>query len=139
MNSSPTSSSLSSQGHLGTEPSIGPLRRPTVRHLITLSRLRLSRLVSFAVVRVLMIFFVGFAAGMAWQSFGSEERRAIAGWSPYLAWLAPAAAPVGTSPDRLKAISLALAATRQSLDKLAKEISKVQAQDGDAPRRKAAR
>jgi len=43
--------------------------------------------------------------------------------------LAPAAVPTGTSPERLKAMSLALAAARQSLDKLATEISKLQAQD----------
>ena len=83
-----------------------------------------------------MIFLVGFAAGLAWQSYGDAARKAIAGWSPRLGWLAPATAPGGTSP---KAMSLALATARQSLDKLATEISKVQAQDRDAPRRRATR
>jgi len=52
---------------------------------------------------------------------------AIAGWSPHLAWAAPAAAPAGPSPERLKATSLALAAARQSIDKLTAEISKLAA------------
>ena|SRR5579862_448943 len=111
-----------------------PPRYPIVRNLISAARAYLGRLVSFAVARVLMIFLVGFAAGIGWQSFGGGDRKAVAGWSPYLAWLAPAAPPAGTSPDRFKAISLALATTRQNLDKLAKEIGKVQAQDGEAPR-----
>jgi len=86
-----------------------------------------------------MIFFIGFAAGLAWQSYGGAARLTIAGWSPRLSRLAPAAVPTGTSPERLKAMSLALATARQSLDKLATEISKVQAQDRDAPRRRATR
>jgi hypothetical protein len=55
---------------------------------------------------------------------------AIAGWFPHLGWLAPPAAPGSTSPARLKATTLALAAARQSLDKLANEISKLDAQQG---------
>ena len=87
-------------------------------------QLWLGKLVSFAFARFLMIFIVGFAAGIAWQSYGGTARKAIAGWSPHLGWLAPAAAPGGTtSPERLKATTLALAAARQSLDKLANEIS----------------
>jgi hypothetical protein len=114
-----------------------PLRRSTVRNLITAARLWLGKLVSFAVVRVLLIFFVGFAAGIAWQSYGGAGRKAIAAWSPHLAWLAPAAD--GTSADRFKAMSVALTTARQNLDKLATEIGKIQAQDRDVPRRRAAR
>jgi hypothetical protein len=118
-----------------------------MRTLITTARLCLGRLFSFAVARVLVIFLLGFAAGVAWESYGGAGRKTIAGWSPYLAWLAPpAAAPASTSPDRFKAMLADLASTRQSLDKLAKEISQAQAQDSDAarrntdaPRRKAAR
>jgi hypothetical protein len=104
-----------------------------------------GKLVSSAFVRVLMIFIVGFAAGIAWQSYGGAARKAIAGWSPHLGWLAPAAVPSGTSPEggtspeRLKATTLALAAARQSLDKLANEISKLEAQGRDVPRRRASR
>src|SRR5258708_2465294 len=61
----------------------------------------LGKLLSFAFVRVLMIFIVGFAAGVAWLSYGGAARKAMASWSPHLGWLAPA--PVGTSPEHLKA------------------------------------
>jgi hypothetical protein len=101
----------------------------SVLNLILRARLWLGKLVSFAFARVLMSFVVGLAVGIAWQSYGSEVRKTIANSSPHLAWLAPAAAPAGTSAERLKATSLALAATRQSFDKLTTEISKLQAQD----------
>jgi hypothetical protein len=110
-----------------------------VRNLIARVRLWLGKLVSFAFARILMIFVIGFAAGLAWQSYGSGARKAIAGWSPRLAWVAPAATSSGSSAERLKATSLALATARQSLDKLATEISKLQPQDADAPRRRATR
>jgi hypothetical protein len=137
MNSSLTSSlSEFSKGREAAEPSTKPSRHRTARNQITAARLWLGKLVSFVAARGLVIFFVGFAAGIAWQSYGGAVREAIAGWSPHLAWLAPAGAPGGSSPDRYKAMSLALATARQSLDKLGTEISKVQAQGSDAPRRK---
>jgi hypothetical protein len=117
------------------EPSNKPRFRTTIRNLITRVRLRLSKLVSFAFARVLMIFLLGFAAGIAWQSYGGGVRKAIAGWSPRLAWMAPTAAFSGGSAERLKATSLALASVRQSVDKLASEIGKLQEEDG-APRRR---
>jgi hypothetical protein len=100
-----------------------------ISNLIVRVRLWLGKLVSFAFARVLMIFVVGFAAGVAWQSYGGEARKTIASWSPYLAWLATAPASAGTSAERLKATSLALAEARQSFDKLTTAISKLQAQD----------
>src|SRR6266436_189247 len=116
------------------------LRVPaTMWNLITRIRLWLGKLFSLAFVRVVMIFLLGFAAGIAWQSYGGAVRKAIAGWSPRLAWVAPAAVPGGTSPERLKAMSLALAAARQSLDKLSTEINRLEVQGGDAPRRRATR
>jgi len=140
MNSSLSSTvSELSRNRPATERS-NKLRLPTtVRNLITRVRSWLGKLVSFAFARVLVIFVIGFAAGAAWQSYGGAARKVIAGWSPHLAWLAPAATPGGTSPERLKATTLALAVVRQSVDKLSTEISKLQAQGGDAPRRKATR
>ena len=122
-----------------TERSNKPSLRTLVQNLIARIRLWLGKLVSFAFARVLMILIVGFAAGVAWQSYGGAARKAIASWSPHLGWLAPAAVPGGTSPERLKATTLALAAARQSLDKLANEISKLDAPGGDVPRRRAGR
>jgi hypothetical protein len=112
-----------------SERSNKPFLRAFVPNLIARIRLWLGKLASFAFARVLMIFVVGFAAGIAWQSYGSEVRKTIANWSPHLAWVAPVLAPAGTSAERLKATSLALAAARQSFDKLTTEISKLQAQD----------
>lgn len=137
MNSSMTSSlSEFSKGRQAAEPSTKPPRHRDVRNLITTARLRLGKLFSSPPARVLVIFSLGLAAGIAWQSYGGVARRAIAGWSLHLARLAPPSAPSSTSPDRFKAVSLALATARQSLDKLGTEISKAQAQGGDAPRRK---
>src|SRR5260221_12909145 len=126
----PSLTSTESEFSKGRTERSNKLRLPaTIRNLITRIRLWLGKLFSLAFVRVVMIFLLGFAAGIAWQSYGGAVRKAIAGWSPRLAWVAPAAVPGGTSPERLKAMSLALAAARQSFDKLTTEISKLQAQD----------
>jgi len=124
MNSSLASADFS-KGRRATEPSNEPLLQPAARNLITRARLWLRKVVSRAFARVLMIFLVGFAAGLTWQSYGGAARKAIASWSPHLAWMAPTAAPAGPSPERLKATSQALTAARQSIDKLATEISKL--------------
>src|SRR5262249_3304415 len=87
-------------------------------------------LLAFTFARYLLAFFVGVAATLAWQSYSGGARKTVAGWSPRLAWLAPAAAPHGISPARIKAASPALAAVHQSVDKLAGEIGKMEAQGG---------
>jgi hypothetical protein len=139
MEGMPMTISELSRSRPAAESSSKPRLRATIRSLITRVRLWLSKLFSLAFGRVLMIFLLGFAAGIAWQSYGGGVRKAIAGWSPRLAWLAPAPAPFGGSAERFKAVSLALTSARQSLDKLSTEISKLPAQDGDAPRRRATR
>jgi hypothetical protein len=108
-----------------------------MRNVMMKARSGLGKLVSFAFSRVLLIFILGFAAGMAWQAYGGTARKTIASWSPRLAWMAPPAAPgsASSSSDRLKAMSLALAAARQSLDKVGTEMSKLQ-DEGDQPRRR---
>jgi hypothetical protein len=123
-----------SKSRVATEPSTKQSLHSALRNLITTARMWLGKLSSSAVARVLMIFFIGFGAGVAWQSYGNAGRKVIAGWSPHLAWLAPAATPDSAAAERFKAMSLALATARQSLDKLSTEISK--AQDGDVPPRK---
>jgi hypothetical protein len=128
-----------SKGRPATERSNDPPPHRTARNLSTRVGLWLGKLVSSGFARVLVIFVVGFAAGLAWQSYGGGVRKAVASWSPRLEWLAPAA-PAATSSERIKATTLALATARQSLDKLATEISKLQAQDvADPPRRRATR
>jgi hypothetical protein len=135
MNSSLTSAlSEFSKGRRGPlEPSSEPPLHPT--ELNRLTRWWPDKLVPFAFARFLMIFFIGVAATLAWQAYGGAARDAIASWSPRLGWLAPATPPAGSSSDRIKATSLALAAVRQSIDKLAIEIGKLQATDQGAPDR----
>jgi hypothetical protein len=124
MNSSLASADFS-KSRRATDSSNEPLLRPMARSLITRARSWLGNVISFAVARVVVIFFIGFAAGLAWQSYSGPARKAIASWSPHLAWAAPAAASSGPSADQVKATSLALAAARQSIDKLATEIGKL--------------
>jgi len=106
-------------------------------NLIVRARLWLGKLASFAFARVFMIFVIGFAVGVAWQSYGGEARKTIASWSPHLSWLAPPAA--SASSERIRAISLALATARQNIDKVASEINRLPPQDGDAARRRTSR
>ena len=105
---------------LSLEPSDGPPLHPSELNQI-------SKVVPFAFARFLMIFFIGVAATLAWQSYGGAARETIASWSPHFGWLAPPAAPVGASSDQLVAISRGLAVVRQSVDKLAADITKLQA------------
>src|SRR6266852_5884975 len=85
-----------------------------------------------AFARFLILFCVGVAATLAWQSYGDAARQIIASSSPRLGWLAPQPAPpaqnapdiialAAPSPDqqRLTAISLDLDAVRQSVDRIA--------------------
>jgi len=108
--------------------------RTLAQNLIVRARLWLDKLLSFPYARVAMIFVVGFAAGAVWQSYGSAARTTIAGWSSYLGWLAPPAA--SASYQRMRAD---LVAARQSLDKLGNDISRLEAQGGNVPRRRADR
>jgi hypothetical protein len=117
-----------------TERSDRPSLRALIQNLITRVRLWLGKLVSFPFVRVLVIFVVGFAAGVVWQSYGGPVRKTIASWSPYLGWLAPPSA--SASYERIRAD---LVAARQSLDRLGTDISRLEAQSADVPRRRTAR
>jgi hypothetical protein len=115
---------------LAGQSSSEPAPRTTKPNLIARTRAWFDKLVSFAFVRYLLASLIGVAATLAWQSYGGPARTTIAGWSPRLAWLAPAAVPRGISPDRIKATSLAIAAVHQSVDKLETEIGKLERQGG---------
>ena len=129
-----TKKSEYSKGGLAAELSDEPPLHPSELNLATRARLWLGKLVPFAFVRFLVIFFIGVTTTLAWQSYGGAARKAVAGWSPRLSWLAPSA-----SSERIRAMSLALAAARQNLDKVANEMSRLEAQSGDVPRRRSAR
>ncbi len=137
----PTSSRLSvalsefSKGRWA-EPSNEPPLHPTELDLIRRMRSARVKRALLALGGFLIAFCVGIAATLAWQSHGNAVRGMIANLSPQLAWLAPQAAPVadaapaasaGASPDQLAAISRGLAAVRQSVDRLAADITRLQA------------
>ncbi len=91
-------------------------------------------------MRLLIMFCIGVAVTLAWQSYGDAAREMIANSSPQLSWLAPraavaqtaidATAPVTSSPDpqELKAMSADLAAVRQQVDQLAAQVAVSQEQ-----------
>ncbi len=124
-----------SKGRRATESSKEPILMPAARNAIAKVRSWLARVVSFVRARALLIFLIGFVAGLAWQSYSGAARRAIAGWSPRLAWVAPAAVPGAPSPERLRATSQALAAARQSIDRLTAEINRLQSQGAASDKR----
>lgn len=102
-------------------------------------RSSLGRRALLALARFLIIFCIGVAATLAWQSYGDAAREMIASLYPPLNWLAPqpasiaheapdlttAAAQAAPSVDRqqLDAISLDLEALRQSVDGIATSIA----------------
>jgi hypothetical protein len=125
-----------------TEPPIQARSSPTDR------RIELDKRASRGFARLPIIFCIGVAATLVWQSYGDAARERIANSSPQLRWLAPQTvaqttpdmvaptAPATPSPDmqQLKAMSLGLAAVRQSVEQLAAaqqqmtdEIAKLQA------------
>ena len=116
-----------SKSPFATEPSNEPPLHPSELNLIMRAQLGLGKVVPFAFARFLMIFFIGVAATLAWQSYGGAAREMIASWSPRLGWLAPPAALADASPDQLASISRGLAVVRQSVDKLAADVTKLQA------------
>jgi hypothetical protein len=122
-----TKQSEYSKSGLAAELSSEPPLHPSELSSITRARLRLGKLIPFAFVRFLVIFFIGVAATLAWQSYGATAREVMASWSPHLAWLAPPPAPVSTSPEQVVAMSRGLASMRQDVDKLAADITKLQA------------
>jgi hypothetical protein len=91
-------------------------------------------------MRLLIMFCIGVAVTLAWQSYGDAAREMIANSSPQLSWLAPQAAvaqtvtdttaPATSSPDpqELKAMSADLAAVRQKVDQLAAQVAVSQEQ-----------
>ena len=130
-----------SEGRWATEPSIDPPLHPSELWSVPNARSSPGKKVLFVLARVLVTFGVGVAATLAWQSYGDTARGMIASSSSQLAWLAPQATPVAqpialtpsaaASPDQLLALSRGLAVVRQSVDKLAAEITKLQAAKPD--------
>jgi hypothetical protein len=95
---------------------------------------RLARLALSPSVRLLTFFGIGVAATLAWQSYRDVGTEAITSWCGRWAPQAASAAQVSprsedlvpVSPDQLKVTSLNLAAVRESIDKVATELSRLQ-------------
>jgi hypothetical protein len=98
------------------------------------NRPSLGKRASRALVRFLVTFCIGVAATVAWLSYGDAAREMIASSSSQLGWLAPkpaapqAAPPAVDQQQQLNAISLGLAAMRQSVDTLAAQLAASQDQ-----------
>jgi predicted lysophospholipase L1 biosynthesis ABC-type transport system permease subunit len=71
--------------------------------------------VSRSLVRFLIIFCIGVAATLAWESFGDEARKMIANSSPQLGWLAQSARNDTPSPDTMRQRLDQLAANQQQM------------------------
>jgi hypothetical protein len=126
-----------SAGRRPAKPSVGPTLRPAdlKNDWFPSQRPSLANRASRALARFLITLCIGVAGTLAWQSYGDAAREMIARASPQLAWLAPQAAPVArTAPDpiaptapaapspdqqQINAMSLGLAAVRQTVDQLA--------------------
>jgi hypothetical protein len=113
--------------------------RPANQDQVPSKRPSLGRRASRDLARFLITFCIGVAATLAWQSYGDAAREMIARSSPQLGWLAAQAAPIA-QPDtivsavpaapspELRAMSLGLAAVRQSVDQLVAQFAAGQEQ-----------
>src|SRR3974377_2311684 len=94
-------------------------------------------------MRVLIAFFIGIAATLAWQSYGNTAREMIANSSPRLSWLAPqdevaqtdSATTTATAPtapshhsEEIKDVSASRATLEQKVDQLAAQLVAAQEQ-----------
>ena len=126
-----------SAGRRPTKPSVDPNLQPAdlKSDWFPSERPPLGTRAPRALARFLITLCIGVAGTLVWQSYGDVGREMIASASPHLSWLAPQSAPVARSapgviaptasaapsPDQqqLNAMSLGLAAVRQSVDQLA--------------------
>src|SRR5215813_6281083 len=83
-----------SEGRWAAEPPIDPPLHPTELDLIQSMRSSRVKRALLALAGFLIMFCIGIAATLAWQSHGNTVRGMIANLSPQLVWLAPPAAPV---------------------------------------------
>ena len=107
-----------------------------------IKRPSLATRASRGLARFLVVFCIGVATTLAWQSYGDTARAVIANSSPQLGWFAPHTAPVVPStPDvappataaspELQQLVIGLAFVRQSIDQLAAQSAANQRQMAD--------
>ncbi len=97
-----------SKGRWAAEPSDEPPLHPTELNLVTRMRSGLDKLSPLAFARYLITFFIGVIATLAWQSHRDATREEM----------------IAAAPASLDSV-------RQSVDRLAAEITKVQAAEQD--------
>ena len=134
----------SAQGRYADERAraMEPPVHPSELERLKSERRSASRRAMANVARFAIIFCIGVGATLAWQSYGNAARRTVANLSPRLGWLVPAqpfSSAASASPDQLASLSRSLAVVRQSVDKLAADVTKLQATKQDpAPARTSA-
>ena len=96
------------KGRWAAEPSDEPPLHPTELNLVTRLRWWLGKLSPLAFARYLITFFIGVAATLGWQSHREAPKEEM----------------IAAAPASLDSV-------RQSVDKLAVEITKVQAAEQD--------
>ena len=120
------------EGSLVAQPLNQLSRRATKLRLAAGSWL--SQLVYSTSIRFVMFFCTGVAVTLAWQSYGDAGKDAITTWCGRWTPQVASAAQKGSSPeelvpptaDLLNTTSLNLTAVRESIDKLAAELSRLQ-------------
>src|SRR6266567_3739679 len=128
-----------STGLWGTEPSGDATFRPADldndNDRFPSKRPAPGKRASRALSRFLIMFCMGVAATLAWQSYGDAAREMIASSAPQLGWLAPQVAPVAqTAPNMI-----APAATRPFSRSAAAQRDVARSRRGAAKRRPARR
>jgi len=127
------------EGLWPTEPPVDA----TIHPLDLEGKPSLGKRASRRLIRFLIVFGAGVTATLVWQSHGDAIRAVIADSYPHLGWLAPQAAAAQTASDMavptapvmssadaqpFKAMSLGVAAMRQSVDQLAAQLAAGQQQ-----------
>jgi hypothetical protein len=97
-----------SKGRWATEPPNEPPLHPTELNLVTRARSWLDKLAPITFARYLIAFFIGVIATLAWQSYRDGARE-----------------------EMLSAAPASLESVLQSIDKLAVEMTKLQAAERD--------
>jgi hypothetical protein len=126
--STPTTGSTHYAGLLPLEP-LGdpPSVRPTTleNDLLPVRQPQARKRAAGSLARLLMIFCIGVAATLAWQSYGDAARKMIASLSAQFGWFAsPRALNAEQAPDAIAlAVSPALYPDHEQLDAVLRDLS----------------
>jgi hypothetical protein len=100
---------------------------------------RSSRRISRAFARYSVVFLIGIAATLAWQSYGDEAKEIVRTEAPSLAWLLPASKPkpppddqkspdgAAASSPQLERLERSLLVVRRSIEQIALMVEQLSA------------